>query len=246
MAGVIRAIVTNQAASIYPRMLGGLTYTNAFFSLLSFKIGQGGWVLNQASAQVPRTPDPTLTDLDCILDVTRPPAQQRYPATGRQFFEKNLISSNFSIQLPSTLVVQCLMDTGEPTATLGNLAALWEIGLFAPLQQPGFATVTVTSPGVMTVGGLVGMEPPVSGEHLMLAGATHGENNGTFFIQSTSDDNDVVVQNAGAVVGHNESNLFWARESQKLMVAYGTMSEENKTSSRQLSNYVLITFGSTL
>lgn len=265
MSGLIQGVVTDDARLLWPQMLGGLgglspdfyPLVNQSLSLFgSFKIGNGGWVTTPSGAQVPRIPDPSLRrltapliqEIDAIVDMTRAGPQQRYPAATQDFFEKALTAADVVFQSPTSIRVRCFLDLGEPAATfrnpaaLGNFPNLWEIGIYAALQQGTAATIQAGAPGgQMQVTGLSGMNV-VAGETLTLVSlqAKQG-NNGTFPIVTVVNPTTVNVTNGSAQIPDG-GPFAWARSSQKLMIAYGTMAQENKTSTRQLNNYVVVTF----
>ena len=89
-----------------------------------FKIGEGGWETSGAS-QVPRTPDPTLTDVDAIEN----PA--RYPADSRYVFQKSISADKISITGADTIEVECYVDSGEANDDgFGNSPEFFEVGIF--------------------------------------------------------------------------------------------------------------------
>jgi hypothetical protein len=121
-------------------MLGGLL---TFQQIAYFRVGEGGWFFNGLTMQrEPRTPDPTLTDIDIKLDPARSVPTKRYNV-GENFgyYQKALIGSDFFFEGPTTLRVSCLLD--NPEYNLENAGTLiydvggpyvspeiWEIGLF--------------------------------------------------------------------------------------------------------------------
>ena len=68
MATII-ATPTNRFLELMPEYLAG---NKTFEDIVEFKVGEGGWV-SEAGGIVPRTPDPTLEDLDAIENPTRYP-----------------------------------------------------------------------------------------------------------------------------------------------------------------------------
>jgi len=148
---VVAAIVTAGAKQYWPQFFGGLTGVWAPL-ITSFKIGRGGWI-DPGTGKVPRTPDPTLTDLDVILDYGRAGPSRRYisPAPGAlagniMFLEQSLILADFTWEAPSTLKIRCLLDfpdfndiQGVPStppgggvlAPAGVNPNLYEIGAFS-------------------------------------------------------------------------------------------------------------------
>jgi hypothetical protein len=121
-------------------MLGGLL---TFKQISYFKIAEGGWFFNGLTLQrEPRTPDPTLTDLDLILDAGRPMIDKRYNvAENFGYYQKSLVGSDFFFESPTTLRISCLLDNPEyNTENAGTLVydvggpyvspEVWEIGVF--------------------------------------------------------------------------------------------------------------------
>jgi len=103
----------------------------------SFKIGEGGWE-EIASVKVPRAPDSSLTDLDCIENPSR------YPASSRYHFEKT-ITSGYITQVSATVVrVECVVDMDEANDDgYGNDPEFYEIAVFdADGDMMGYATFT--------------------------------------------------------------------------------------------------------
>jgi hypothetical protein len=124
---VIMATVTNAAREYWPKMFGGLA---TFRPIIKFKVGEGGWIDSSGGA-IPRTPDPTLTDLDCIQNPSR------YPVDSRAYFEKALVGGDITFVSPSTLRVEVGLTALEFNDDgLGNSPEIWEIGLYS-LDQPG-------------------------------------------------------------------------------------------------------------
>jgi len=148
---VIAAVVTVDARKYWPQMVGGLV---SFKTLVSFKVGEGGWV-DPGAGREPRVPDPelrrldnSLQDLDCIVDPTRALIDQRYASDERASFEKTLVPADITFIAPSTLRVRCLLDFGDFNDDgFGNDPEIWEIGVFSD-------------------------HPTVSGEKLMVAYGT--------------------------------------------------------------------------
>jgi hypothetical protein len=151
---LIPAVITSGALQYWPQFFGRLLgisagsttagHWNPFFR--SFKYGRGGWV-NNGGGPVPRAPDPTLTDLDIILDAGRSGGSKRYPALAGNiyFMEKTLADGNFAFSGPSNLVVTCTLGVNDfndiaGTATTppggGSLSPsgvnpdLYELGIF--------------------------------------------------------------------------------------------------------------------
>lgn len=130
---IIVATVTNAAREYWPKMFGGLA---TFRPVIRFKVGEGGWIDSPGGA-IPRTPDPTLTDLDCIVNPTR------YPLDSRASFSKLLAGGDLTFVSPSTLRVACPLTALEFNDDgFGNNPEIWEIGLFS-LDQPGTGLMMV-------------------------------------------------------------------------------------------------------
>jgi len=163
----ILAAITEDARKYLPQFLGGLLgiSNNGTVNdppgppswdprLLSFKVGVGGWV-DPGGGPVPRSPDPTLRmiaappndvqDLDAIVDPTRLPINQRYPAVAIPTFEKALIPANFTFIAPSTIKVRCFLDFGDFNSDGAGSPEIWEIGIFS--DHPAFARVAIGTPG---------------------------------------------------------------------------------------------------
>lgn len=100
--------------------------TVAHAALSYFKIGEGGWI-NDNGFKVTRAPDPSLTDLDCILDSSRPIGLQRYPAAQRYSFQKSFTGGDVSLELAKTVLAECALLTTEGN---GGSGMFWEIGVF--------------------------------------------------------------------------------------------------------------------
>lgn len=152
---VVIATVTDGARQYWPQFFGTLLGISAGVSspgnwnplIRSFKIGRGGWI-NPGGGPVPRVPDPTLTDLDVILDAARPLISKRYTSLlGNIYFvEKSLILGDFSFETPSTLKIRCVLDfadyndiSGVPSTPPGGPVLpitgtgpdMWELGVFS-------------------------------------------------------------------------------------------------------------------
>lgn len=140
MANIIQAVVTQDALRLWPQMFVGL---KDFKPVLSFKIGEGGWVDNGAGPE-PREPDPTLRrldndiqDLDSIVDETRAAPDQRYTEDGRFVFEKSFDPSDLTEVSPSGFKCRCLLDLAEANDDgFGNNPQFNEIGIFS--DHPDF------------------------------------------------------------------------------------------------------------
>ena len=126
---VIPGVVTDDARLYLPQLLGGIyipeSVTNVGASewdcrIKTFKVGEGGWI-DPGSGAVPRTPAtdlrrvsaPLIQDLDCVVDTTRNPIDQRYPSDSLATFEKSLTGADFLFEAPTTIRVRCLLDFAE-------------------------------------------------------------------------------------------------------------------------------------
>lgn len=134
---IILAEITNTARSIWPRMHGQLL---PFSPISYFKYGEGGWA---SPGPTRRTPDPTLTDLDAVVDLSRPLIDKRYPADSLFVYQKNFILADFVYLAPGTLRCRCYLDFGEANDDgFGNPPEFWEIGLFdAANRMVAYGTV---------------------------------------------------------------------------------------------------------
>lgn len=137
---VIPAVVTNLARARWPQMIGGLL---PLALVTHFKVGEGGWFFNPVTLQrEPRTPDPSLTDLDLIMDLGRVGPAKRYNvAENFAYYQKTLLLADLIFDSPTTLRSNCLLDNPEfNTKNAGVLIydvggpylspEIWEIGLF--------------------------------------------------------------------------------------------------------------------
>lgn len=90
-----------------------------------FRVGEGGWV--DIPPKVPKSPDPTLTDLDCVVNAASYPVDSRYvfPTVGAKAFASvNWVS-------PSIIRLECLVDFAEANDDgFGNPPEFWELGIF--------------------------------------------------------------------------------------------------------------------
>lgn len=152
---LISGKITNGALQYWPQFFGRLLGISAGSStsghwnplFRSFKYGRGGWIDN-GGGPVPRAPDPTLTDLDIIMDASRSSGDKRYPATPGNiyFIEKTLVDGAFVFTAPSSLTITCTLDftdfndiQGTPTTPPGGSTLspsginpdLYEIGIFS-------------------------------------------------------------------------------------------------------------------
>ncbi len=95
-----------------------------------FKVGRGGWI-DPGTGPVPRIPDPTLTDLDVIIN----PGRYVALAGNVLFLQKTLVAGGFTFEAPSTLKIRCLLDfpdfndINSPPVSVNP--DLWELGVFS-------------------------------------------------------------------------------------------------------------------
>lgn len=123
----IPATITAVGREFFGKYLGGLV---AFQTLVQFKYGEGGWI-DPGGGPVPRTPDPTLTDLDAILDPSRPLIDQRYPADSVASYAKLFVGGDITFVAPSTIRCRCVLDLSEFNDDgFGNSPEVWELGVF--------------------------------------------------------------------------------------------------------------------
>ncbi len=145
---IISAKATVDARKYWPQLFGGLLGAPSVTTVVgvswnplikTFKVGEGGW-MDPGSGRVRRNPaeddlrrvDNNIQDLDAVVDSTRLLAQQRYPATDRAVFQKNLVPSDFTFVSTSTLQVRCFLDFAEFNDDgFGNDPEIWEIALFS-------------------------------------------------------------------------------------------------------------------
>lgn len=119
---VIVATLTNQGLDAATKTWGGASVMD---NIDEFKIGEGGWE-EVTAGKVPRTPDPTLTDLDVIENPTR------YPVDRRGSFSKVLTGGEISYPANGQVSASCVVALGEFNDNgSGNDPELYEIGLFA-------------------------------------------------------------------------------------------------------------------
>ena len=134
-----QAVVTDVGREKLPKYWGDILP----LSLITyFKVGEGGWV-DPGSGREPREPDPSLTDLDIIVDFARLPANQRYnDGNDYSYFQKALVGGDFSFVAPTILRVSCMLLNAEyNTQSPGGILVydvggpytnpdIWEIGMF--------------------------------------------------------------------------------------------------------------------
>jgi hypothetical protein len=138
---IVQAVVTTAGMDAFA---DGFTGASVLAAVDSFKVGEGGYKV-ELSGNVPRVPDPLLTDLD-ILGIEYPgryvvsttPTFQKalsYPAD----FTKTYAPSGFPI-----VEVACLLDFGDYNNDGdGNDPEIYEIGLFAGSVMIAYGTFDV-------------------------------------------------------------------------------------------------------
>jgi len=115
-------IATQALINLMRDSIVGNTYEIGYF-----RIGEGGWRMLNGN-RIPRTPDAALNDLDCKENPTR------YPTSSRYWVQKSLSSSDVTHSEDGTLVISCLLDTGEGNDPDGGDAdppEYYEIGVFS-------------------------------------------------------------------------------------------------------------------
>jgi len=120
---IISAVPTAQALVYWPQYFAGLM--GAWDAKIKyFKIGEGGWIDPGTGVRQPRIPDPSLTDLDCIVN----PA--RYP--GSTFvYTKTLLGTDLTYAGANTIAVRCFLDLLEANDDgSGGIPEFWEIGAY--------------------------------------------------------------------------------------------------------------------
>jgi hypothetical protein len=160
---VINAVVTNLARQLWPQIFGGIiplqqgtsatTATPYYWCpvMRFFRIGRGGWV---NPGPTPRAPDPSLTDLDIIVDTIRQSHRYSGMAGNILFFQKNFVSTDLTWESPTTLKCACKLLTtefndisgvpsnppgGSSASPIGTNPVLYEIGVYA--DYPGITNI---------------------------------------------------------------------------------------------------------
>jgi hypothetical protein len=139
---IIPATWTNAGLELITQRLAGITGSLGLIS--TFKVGEGGWQLT-AAGKVPRTPNPALTDLDCIVN------PGLYPADSQAFFQKALGLADIVWVGPGTISCTCVLDFAEFNDDgFGNFPEIYEIGIFVGATMIGYATfpVEIKTPAV--------------------------------------------------------------------------------------------------
>lgn len=134
----IQCVMTNVGLSKWVRYPGGVI---PFAEVAFFRVGEGGWA-DPGTGRAPRVPDPTLTDLDIILDASRALAEKRYNVLENLgWYQKAFVPVDFGFDAPATLEILAMLTTVEYNAkNAGTLVydygipyvnpAIWEIGLY--------------------------------------------------------------------------------------------------------------------
>ena len=131
-------VVATYTAAGLQAYLNRLGQVNPTLSLIdTFKVGEGGFKV-EALGNVPRVPDPTLTDLDIIVNPSR------YVVNPTPTFQKALGPGDFAVT-PSdnggVLEATCLLDFAEYNNDgAGNFPQIYEIGLFAGSLMVAYGT----------------------------------------------------------------------------------------------------------
>lgn len=134
------AVITATGADKVIKYPGGLIPLD---QITYFRVGEGGWI-DPGGGREPRTPDPSLTNLDIILDQARVPGPdpKRYDVSeSLGYYQKVLTGGDFSSPSSGILRVSCMLlnaeynfknsgtliyDVGGPYVS----PEIWEIGLF--------------------------------------------------------------------------------------------------------------------
>lgn len=124
----VSAVYTTAMREKYAQKLGNLYVPTGVLSYVStFKVGLGGWI-----GSVPRTPDPSLTDLDIVEDQSRPVLDKRYPSITDPPYIIEFSKAPASITSSgSVLTVTCELTNSEYNNDgTGSAPVIWELGLF--------------------------------------------------------------------------------------------------------------------
>jgi len=92
-----------------------------------FKIGEGGWQYTVPPTKVPKSPNPSLTDLDCVENPGSYPVDSRFvfPSIGVKAFNSILFVA------PNIVRIECVVDFGEANDDgFGNPPEFWEFAIF--------------------------------------------------------------------------------------------------------------------
>lgn len=136
MTTIVEAVVTDDALTNWPKYFGGLIVGPWDPTIKFFRIGEGGWEDPGTTVRQRRTPDPTLTDLDCNVN------PGRYPADSLYDFQKSFSPGDIVEESPGVIRATCFLDTFEANNDgLGNSPEFWEIALFS--DAPGGGNMAV-------------------------------------------------------------------------------------------------------
>lgn len=122
--GVIQGVWTDVGRQAMAQgVLGPLVrppYKETFFKY--FKIGEGGFVLGAGGSKSPKTPDPSLTDLESVSD------------TALYTFQKDFTAAELSYELDGSVpfaVAKAFLDFTEGNDDgMGESPEYFEIGIF--------------------------------------------------------------------------------------------------------------------
>ena len=106
----------------HANVVGGF---NDMIATGGFKIGEGGWV--DIPPKVPKSPNPALTDLDCIINAGSYPVDSRYvfPTVGVKAFDSVVWVA------PGVIRLECLLDFGDANDDgFGNPPEFWELAIY--------------------------------------------------------------------------------------------------------------------
>lgn len=121
----VTSVYTDAGRAKYAAATGNL---GVFDYVTTFKVGLGGWTPIGA----PRTPDPSLTDLDIVIDQTRPLVDKRYPLITAPPYNITFTKGAGAMSVSGNiLTVPCqLLNVEYNDDGTGNPPVIWEIGLF--------------------------------------------------------------------------------------------------------------------
>jgi hypothetical protein len=126
----IPGVVTDLGREKWAKTVGGI---NPLRITKGFKVGEGGWI-DPGTGRVPRTPDPTLLDLDVKVHPAwyPPPHDSYYPAAAPPpDYGKAFIATDVSFVAPLTLRLRCRLDATEYLDDgHGFPPEIWELGVF--------------------------------------------------------------------------------------------------------------------
>jgi hypothetical protein len=120
----LQGVVTDVGrAAMAQSILGPLVrppYAESYFKY--FKIGEGGFILGPGGSKQPKTPDPSLTDLESASNPTL------------FTFQKDFVAGDLSVVIDSSIYyanVRAFLDYSEANDDgFGNYPEFFEIGLF--------------------------------------------------------------------------------------------------------------------